>query len=545
MTQNLYRKIAFLLLLIAVSLQSSAQFKVIGYLPTWGGTVSNVQFDKLTHINYAFLIPNGTGGYTPPDDPGRLQALVTAAHAKGVKVIISVGGGGGDVGFRTTAVNATYRANFVTSMVNFCNQYNLDGVDLDWEYPSAGAQAQGFVTLMQQLANAFHPQGKLVTAAVIGDYGDDSFLSTLFPIADFLNIMAYDDNDFQHSTYALAVQCLNYWLGRGLPKEKAVLGVPFYAHPDYIAYNDLLKMGADPYADVFNNKYGYNGITTIKAKTNLAYDRGAGIMMWELSNDEGTGANSLVSAIHEVVVARSGDTTTHPSTAPIGKTIWLKGFNGQYVSSEDGDTAGMNCNRAAVQGWEQFSVVDAGNGKVALSNQGLYVSSENGTKTITCNRATIQAWEMFDWITNADGTFSLRGNNGKYVSSENGTKAMTCNRAVAQGWENFNYGIVTASAARLSTVAAKAEPVSVETGKGLLLYPNPVPRGSAITVSIRDYNANAPVQVSMLDVNKKTVVYQKANAKTVTVGTEKLSAGFYILVVKNGSSNYTKKVIIQ
>jgi hypothetical protein len=78
-----------------------------------------------------------------------------------------------------------------------------------------------------------------------------------------------------------------------------------------------------------------------------------------------------------------------------------------------------------------------------------------------------------------------------------------------------------------------------------LLYPNPVPRGSAITVSIRDYNANAPVQVSMLDVNKKIVVYQKANAKTVTVATDKLTAGFYILVVKNGNSNYTKKVIIQ
>jgi chitinase len=545
MKSNLYRSLAFLLLFIAVSLQSAAQFKVIGYLPTWGGTVSKVQYDKLTHINYAFLIPTNTGGYQPLDDPGRLQSIVTAAHAKGVKVIISVGGGGGDVGFRTTAVNATYRANFVNSMVSFCNQYNLDGVDLDWEYPNAGAQAQGFVTLMQQLANAFHPQGKLVTAAVIGDFGDDSFLSTLFPIADFLNIMAYDDNDFQHSTYALAVQCLNYWLGRGLPKEKAVLGVPFYAHPDYIAYNDLLNMGADPYADVFQNKYGYNGINTIKAKTNLAYDRSAGIMMWELSNDENTGANSLLSAIHEVVVARSGDTTTHPSTAPIGKTIWLRGFNGLYVSSEDGDTSGMNCDRPTVDGWEQFTVTDAGNGKVALSNQGLYVSSENGTKTITCNRPTVQDWERFDWVTNADGTFSLRGFNGKFVSSENGTKAMTCNRATAQGWEDFNYGIVAAPAARLSTVAAKAEPVTVETGKGLLLYPNPVPKGSAITVSIRDYNANAPVQVSMLDVSKKVVVYQKANAKTVTVGTEKLSAGFYILVVKNGNSNYTKKVIIQ
>ncbi|SFE41014.1 Por secretion system C-terminal sorting domain-containing protein [Chitinophaga sp. CF118] len=545
MTQKLFRNIAFLLLLIVVSLQSSAQFKVIGYLPTWGGTISNVQFDKLTHINYAFLIPKNDGGYNEPDDPGRLKALVTAAHAKGVKVIISVGGGGGDVGFRTTAVNATYRANFVTNMVNFCNQYNLDGVDLDWEYPNAGAQAQGFVTLMQQLANAFHPQGKLVTAAVIGDYGDDSFLSTLFPIADFLNIMAYDDNDFQHSTYSLAVQCMNYWLGRGLPKEKAVLGVPFYAHPDYVAYKDLLKMGADPYADVFNNKYGYNGITTIKAKTNLAYDRGAGIMMWELSNDEGTGANSLVSAIHEVVVARGGDTTTNPPTspAPIGKTIWLKGFNNMYVSSEDGDTAGMNCNRAAVQGWEQFLVVDAGNGKIALQNNGKYVSSENGTKSITCNRTSIQGWEAFDWIPVNGTQVFLRGNNGLYISSENGTKAMTCTRTTASGWEAFNFG--TVGAARIAASAVQDKAVSVEAGHELLLYPNPVTKGTPLTVSIQHYNAGTSVQVSILDINKKVVAYQKASAKTVTVATDKLSAGFYILVVKNGSSSYTKKVIIQ
>jgi hypothetical protein len=543
MKQNLYRKLSFLLLLIALSSQSFAQdFKVVGYLPTWGGSVSNVQFDKLTHINYAFLIPTNTGGYNPIEDPGKLQALVTAAHAKGVKVIISVGGGGGDVGFRTTAVNATYRTNFVNSMTSFCNQYNLDGVDLDWEYPNAGAQAQGFVTLMQQLATSFHAQGKIVTAAVIGDFGDDSFLSTLFPIVDYLAIMAYDDNDFQHSTYALAVQCLDYWLGRGLPKGKAILGVPFYAHPDYVAYNTLLGWGADPYADVYQNKYGYNGITTIKSKTNLAYDRAGGIMMWELSNDEGTGANSLVSAIHEVVVARSGDTTTNPTTAPIGQTIWLKGFNNMYVSSENGDTAGMHCDRATVQGWEQFLVVDAGNGKIALQNNGKYVSSENGTKSITCNRATIQGWEAFDWVPVNGTQVFLKASNGLYISSENGTKAMTCTRVTPSGWEAFSFG--TVAAARVAAVA-QAKDITVETGKGLLLYPNPVTKGSSLTVNVQNYNASAPVLISVVDVNKKTVVSQKANAKTVTVETAHLPAGFYILLIKNGNSNYTKKVIIQ
>lgn len=124
------------------------------------------------------------------------------------------------------------------------------------------------------------------------------------------------------------------------------------------------------------------------------------------------------------------------SGAPIGSVVTLKGINSQYVSSENG-TAAMNCNRPTASAWEQFTVVDAGAGKIALQGMGKYVSSENGTQAITCNRTTYGDWEKFDWLVNADGTISLRGNNGKYVSSENGTQAMTCNRATISGWEAF------------------------------------------------------------------------------------------------------------
>ncbi|WP_426670439.1 family 16 glycosylhydrolase [Mucilaginibacter sp. McL0603] len=121
---------------------------------------------------------------------------------------------------------------------------------------------------------------------------------------------------------------------------------------------------------------------------------------------------------------------------PIGQTITLKGFNNDYVSGENG-TMPMNCNRPTASTWEQFLVVDAGGGKVALQSMGKYVSSENGTMPITCNRATFGAWETFTWGTNSDGTITLQGSNGKFVSSENGTQAMTCNRATASGWEAF------------------------------------------------------------------------------------------------------------
>ena len=125
-------------------------------------------------------------------------------------------------------------------------------------------------------------------------------------------------------------------------------------------------------------------------------------------------------------------------TAPVGSTISLKGFNNAYVSGENGAQA-MTCNRATAQGWEQFTVEDAGAGKVALKSQGKYVSSENGVNPITCNRTSVGDWEKFDWIVNTDGSISLRGNNGRYVSCENGTQAMTCNRTTISGWEAFTY----------------------------------------------------------------------------------------------------------
>ncbi|MGN6397739.1 MAG: family 16 glycosylhydrolase [Mucilaginibacter sp.] len=140
-------------------------------------------------------------------------------------------------------------------------------------------------------------------------------------------------------------------------------------------------------------------------------------------------ASMLVDYVHVYKAVTS-------SGAPIGQTITLKGFNNLYVSGENG-TQAMNCNRTTAQAWEQFTIVDAGGGKVALQSMGKYVSSENGTQAITCNRTTIGDWEKFTWGTNADGTITLQGNNGKFVSSENGTQPMTCNRTTASGWESF------------------------------------------------------------------------------------------------------------
>jgi len=377
-------------LLLATGAQNSfASFKVIGYFPSWQGSVSAIQFSKVTHINYAFLLPNANGSLQAIDNASKLQSLVSSGHSAGVKVCISVGGwnNGDDSAFVSLAGNSTYRTAFVNNLVNFVNQYGLDGVDIDWEYPDSSTQ-NNYATLMSQLASAMHSRGKLLTAAVIasGSTGD-SILSSVFSSVDWLNIMDYDNTGgVGQSTYQSAIDSFNYWVStRGLTASKAMLGVPFYSDPSDYAFWDLLQLGASPTADSWNGE-GYNGIPTIQQKTSLALSRGGGIMIWELSEDA-TGANSLLSAIYNVIQGNSGGS-----------------FSGYYklVDRNSGKVPAVQnaatTNGAAVILWSfgtaqndqwQFVATDSGYYKLLNRKSGLSLAVQGAS---TADGATIIQW---------------------------------------------------------------------------------------------------------------------------------------------------------
>jgi hypothetical protein len=225
--------------------------------------------------------------------------------------------------------------------------------------------------------------------------------------------------------------------------------------------------------------------------------------------------------------------------APVTKTIWLQGNNALYVSSENG-TQAMTCTRTAPQGWEQFLIADAGNGKVTLQSMSKYVSSENGTQAITCNRATPQGWEQFDWLVNADSTISLRGSNGLYVSSENGAQAMTCTRTSIQGWEKFKYGVITATGARVTAAA-----LNFVTGNTVVgIYPNPVQKGSVLTVAVKQYNANALVYVTVMDITGKTLSQYRTGNSSINIPAI-YKPGTYLVKIENAGNSYVQKLIVQ
>ena len=114
-------------------------------------------------------------------------------------------------------------------------------------------------------------------------------------------------------SYDEAVEDLAYFrILRKIPQEKITLGVPFYGYgfgPKHSArgltmnYDDIVAEfpGAELKDELDmgdSTTLYYNGMLTIKMKTNLAKMEASGVMIWQLSGDA-EGARSLLSVIYE------------------------------------------------------------------------------------------------------------------------------------------------------------------------------------------------------------------------------------------------------
>jgi len=290
-----------------------AGFKIVGYFPSWSGDPAIIQYQALTHLNYAFALVDATGAYRPIDAPEKLAELRQRAQSAGVKVMVSVGGWneGNTSAFDKIASDPERTQRFIASTEALLDAFGLDGVDLDWEYPRE-TTAEAYANLVEALASALHGRGQELSLAVSAADVNGRFVTDrAWSAADWLNVMAYDDGwgrpaSVPHSSYSFTRAALDYWMGvRGVPPAKVVIGVPFYGRSLVDrrprTYRSLLEEFPEAEASDVAGAFAYNGPDTLRAKVvNQARVRAGGVMVWQL-NQDARGPASLLSLIYETV----------------------------------------------------------------------------------------------------------------------------------------------------------------------------------------------------------------------------------------------------
>ncbi|AEU36039.1 glycosyl hydrolase family 18 protein [Granulicella mallensis] len=272
---------------------------LIGYVPDYNGSYStyatSINFSKMTHLNLAFgNPPTCSGGCTASSNmsfslgqsDSAIAALVNAAHAAGVKVLLSIGGGGGDQQI-IQFYNVGLSTQLVNSLATYLTAHNLDGVDVDIEDPNNMGTPYG--TFVSALVSKFRPQGKVISAAV-AEYLQSAMPDSALHQFDFVNVMVYSNlSDAQAGLQYYAVT-------KSVPKNQITLGVPFFGQSSdgntEEEYNTILA--AYPNAWQSDEVSGgsldggealfYVGESTMAQETQLGAQYG-GVMIWELTGD--------------------------------------------------------------------------------------------------------------------------------------------------------------------------------------------------------------------------------------------------------------------
>jgi len=226
------------------------QYVVGGYYPAWRSGVfppGGLQMNFLTHVIHAFAWPDSNGsihGYSGIPDPA---LVVTVKDGLG-KITIALGGYGNSDGFRRVATNPTVRKTFVDTLLYFLSYNGYDGVDIDWEWPQTIAERESLVALVRDIRTAFDrvDSSLVISMSVPTSSWSGQWLNfpALLPYVNWFNAMTYDFHGSWTShaghnapLYAPPTdvdgcvdQGIHYLQAtRGIPKEKLVLGLPFYA----------------------------------------------------------------------------------------------------------------------------------------------------------------------------------------------------------------------------------------------------------------------------------------------------------------------------
>lgn len=175
------------------------------YVPERDYKPEKLPLEQLTHIIFSFTnVIDGEMKFRDEDNGGRLGQLVAQReHYPNLKVMIACGGWGAD-GFSDMAHTAENRRKFVESVIEFNTKYDLDGLDIDWEYPAIPAaktgarpeDKQNFTLLMKELREGLNTleREQTLTFASAGweRYYKNVEIKEVMKYADYMNVMTYD-----------------------------------------------------------------------------------------------------------------------------------------------------------------------------------------------------------------------------------------------------------------------------------------------------------------------------------------------------------------
>lgn len=325
----LKKRIIYLAIFCIVTQLSFAQ-RILNYYPYYRtGTYSQIEFDKMTDVVYAFLNADANGNlvFSNTFNQADFDALVATAKAQNPDIKIHISSGGWQLSswIYPVASDATKRTNFVKQVADFLVDNDLDGWDLDWEFPSGTLEKDAHEDLLQAMRLEFNERQQLicrhldVSMAVGGDTsagGHINYYNTgAINYVDFVSLMAYDDGGSQnHSSYVFAQNAINgYNSALGWSKSKMMLGVPFYGRQANGGAAETFAgiAASDPATAINSDNYGgtyfYNGLPTLEAKTDLIMGEGGlGITIWEVAQDRMGQSYSLLDGLYSYMVANYG-----------------------------------------------------------------------------------------------------------------------------------------------------------------------------------------------------------------------------------------------
>ncbi len=271
---------------------------VIAYFyPSSGVNVATTDLEKIDYINYSF---GGISGSKVVIGNETNLKKTLAYHAEGVRVGLALGGWGAG-GFSEAMMTPSARTTLVNSIMETIIKYNLDGIDIDWEYPTSSvagisadpADRDNLTLFCKELKEAMlkYREDLLLTIAIApsNKYYD---LKALSNYIDYFNVMTYDFAMGTTATHltnlsgnftSSAEKSINF-VKNYVPVEKIIIGGAFYGRMGTFASEANTYVGAPLSTSLANGAISYTQI-----KENIIKYR------WKESYDEASGAAYIIS----------------------------------------------------------------------------------------------------------------------------------------------------------------------------------------------------------------------------------------------------------